>query len=534
MTAFVRLLRWLGAAALLGSIGVAVGAILWQAARGPVADQALWPSPRLWGYFGRSLLIATTACMVSLLVALPALLAHVGGGRRFAAALWGLTLVPLFTMPSIHAYAWILLATQDHGPVGPLLRALGWMTPGFEPLQAAWAQAMWLWPIPTLVLLAAWRREAAAAFELGLLDAPAGRAALRAALPALRGPLVAALAAVFILSLQDGTIAPLMQSRTWTAEMMANALIASKYDRPAAYMAWANWPLVATLAMVFALALPGLRRMTGWLEIEPNASVGPRVPTSIVAIASLVIVLIVLVPPLALAGELLATHVEPHRALLAARHTVLRQGAGTGVVALAVGLLSIFIAMTCLTARGDRLGLRFAAAAAAGCVVLSAMLTPEMTGPALISTYATITNPAHWNLYDNTPWVWIAGLLARYAFLPVCVALVAARRATAAADQAAVDGATPLESLAHVTLPRIAPSLAVAALAAACFALTDVTTSVLVQTPGFFSGSLAVRVDQQMHFGRNAELTATSLFMLIPSVLTAGIVGGLGFRRRQG
>ena len=70
-TILIRMLRAIGWLALAASVGVILATIAMQAVPGPVADQSLWPSPRLWRYFATSIVVALAAMFLSGLLALP-------------------------------------------------------------------------------------------------------------------------------------------------------------------------------------------------------------------------------------------------------------------------------------------------------------------------------------------------------------------------------------------------------------------------------------------------------------------------------
>ncbi len=247
-----------------------------QVLGGPETGQSLWPTPRLWRYYGTTLWMAFSASIMSLLLALPAAFALVAAARFWRRRLlYSLTIIPLLTMPSVFAYAWMLLATSPHPAVSGLVRLVGWNTPGAEPLQAALVMAIWLWPVPALILAASFKHAGLPAYQLACLDATPARAFLRGTLPVMRGPLIAALDIVFILAAIDATVPPLMgASRVWSVEMLANANVALGQSRPAGFLFWASWPMLATVALTAVAALPGILRIARWADEGDGADVG--------------------------------------------------------------------------------------------------------------------------------------------------------------------------------------------------------------------------------------------------------------------
>jgi DNA-binding beta-propeller fold protein YncE/ABC-type molybdate transport system permease subunit len=156
--------------------------------------------------------------------------------------------------------------------------------------------------------------------------------------------------------------------------------------------------------------------------------------------------------------------------------------------------------------------------------VAVAVLPPELIGTALVAvgSHPRISPRDQWNLYDNTPLVWTAAMIARFGFLPVCLTRLLNRRAGAdLAAQACTDGAGPIQRIAYTRLPFLWRPLLAGCLMVGCLTLSESAAGVLVQPPQFFGGSLAVHVDAQMHYGRQNETIALSLMLMIPAVLAA-------------
>jgi ABC-type Fe3+ transport system permease subunit len=533
----VRLLRCLGWAAFCASIGVVLVSLVSQVACGPETGQAVWPTPRLWRYFGTTLWMATSAATLALLLALPAAFALVSAGRAWQRRLLrSLTIIPLLTMPSLFAYAWMLIATSPNAAVARLVRLVGWNTPGVEPLQAAWVMAAWLWPVPALVLAASFKHAGLHAYQLACLDATPVKAFVRGALPVMRGPLVAALAVVFILAATDATVPPLMgASQVWSVEMLANANVALACSRPAAFLFWASWPMLAAIGVAAAAALPGLRRMTGWAdEADVGSSISSRPGWWFLAI--LLAGAVTLFPIVVFACELAVGRSPPLTTLSTVWNTCGNAILATLLVAALSGAAGALLALAVLDDPNRPLLVRLPGILASALCLATAVLPPELTATALAGFFSSrwLSPPEGWNLYDNTPIAWIAAMLARFVFLPVCVVRLLNRRSLAELTAVArSDGAGPTECLAHVRLPALWRGLAASAMMVACLTLSEAAASVLVQAPRFFGGSLAVHVDSQIHYGRQGETTATSLMLIVPAVLAGAFVPLLGRRRSQ-
>jgi len=199
---------------------------------------------------------------------------------------------------------------------------------------------------------------------------------------------------------------------------------------------------------------------------------------------------------------------------------------GTLVVAVLSGAAAIAIAVAtfdgCFRGRPSRFG---------GTIVvlllLTAVLPPELIGTGLVRIYADprLSPASSDNLYDDTPLVWIAAMLARFGFVTACTGYLLTRRAGRdACAQAAVDGAGRIARVAAVQLPAVWPGLLFTGAVVACLSISEVATSVLVQPIRFFEGSLAVAVDNQMHFGREDVVVLASLVLMVPAVLIAAAV----------
>jgi len=441
-------------------------------------------------------------------------------------------------MPSIFAYAWMLIATSPNATIARLVRLVGWNTPGFEPLQAAWVTATWLWPVPALILAASFRHAGFHAYQLACLDAKPARAFFRGAMPVMRGPLAAAMAVVFILAAIDATVPPLMgASQVWAVETLANANVARSYTHPASFLFWASWPMLAAVALAALAAIPGLRRMAGWADDPAAADVGSLIPSRAGwwLLAIMVAAGVTLLPIVVFAYELAVGRTPLLTCLATAWKTCGRAILATLLVAVLSGAASATLALAALDDPNRPVLRRLPGILAAALCVATAVLPPELTATTLAGFFSSpwLSPPDGWNLYDNTPIAWMAAMLARFAFLPVCVVRLLNRRSLAELTAVArSDGAGPAECLAHVRLPALWRGLLVSAMMVACLTLSEAAASVLVQAPRFFGGSLAVHVDSQMHYGRQGETTATSLMLIVPAILVGVLTPLFGRRTR--
>lgn len=522
----VRVIRCVGWAVLVASVGVVLWTLAVQAAAGPVADQSIWPAPRLWRYYGTTLAMASCATLISFVLAIPAVVGFAQVRRDWQRrTLASLVLLPLVTMPSIFGYAWLLLSTQTNSPFAAMLKFIGWNSPAMLPFQTAWVLATWLWPIPATVLAAAFHHAGRSAYHLALVDASPLRAFLNGALPIMRAPLLAAAAITFILAANDSTIAPLVgATEVWPVELLATASVAAKYDRPVGYLLWTAWPMLATIALAITAALPGLRQMTKWADPpddDVNTPAGGRRPW-VWAVACLIATAIVVLPLIVFCSEMATGRATASQSIATAYKTLRRDGLATLSAAVLTGLAAVCAAIALIDDTAQNRRRRIAGKIASAIVIGAAVLPPELIGTALASFYSRIGDPARWNVYDQTPFVWAAAMVARFGFLSVCITRLMNRRTRDdQVAQARSDGASPLDIIAHIRLPALAGSLAVAGLVTACLSFSEVGATILVQPPQYFGGSLAVQIDSQMHYGRQDETIATSLLMMIPAILVA-------------
>lgn len=535
----VFLARCLGWLALGGSTGLFLVVTLWQTLHGPADGQALVPDKRLQGCLITTVTMAVGAAVLGLIFALPAAWVLSAARRPVARALVSaLTILPLVTMPSVFSYAWLLIATTPGAAGDWLRRALAWEAAGVRPYLAAGALAAWLWPIPAMILAAAYRREGRGIMRLALLDAGPATALCRAVFPALRGPIFCSLVIVFMIAATEGASPAILGAmRTWPYEMKSTqAVLAWGSDRPAAYMAVAEWPMLALLAAALLLAWPAIARMARWgppADLD-NAGGGPKSSRWVAAGAVAAVLLLSAFPILVFVKELATGRAGMSRAFDLAWRVYQRDGLASIVAALLTATAAVAAAVSLLEGPLISRRRRALAAAASVIVLIVAASPPELIVAALTPAFVRVTDPARWNVYDDTPAAWVAAMLVRLAFIAVWIARLAGRRIDPDLDRAAAtDGASPIQVLAHVRLPQLARPLAVAAVVTTCLVLADISTSVGVQPSRFLGGSLAVRVDQQMHFGRNDEVVACSLMLMIPAALAAALVSIIAARRER-
>ena len=521
----VRLLRYFGWIVLAGSVGVFFLVVIVESSGGPVSGQSLWPTPRLWRCFQATVLIAAGAACISLVLAVPPVIGLLHARRRSQKALLlALVILPLLIMPNVFSYGWMVMAMSRSDALRSLMDAVGWNAPGAPPFKVAWILGTWLWPIPALVLVAGYRQAGATGFRLASLDASPTVAFLRGALPEMRPALLASAGTVFLLAANDATVSSLMMAgETWSYTIMTDAGIALGHERPSAFMFWRSWPMMLAGATAIAWAAPGIRQMASWagadnVPAEMTSAQSSRWawPLAVLVAASLAIV------PIAAFVFELWSEAEPVGAVAARAFDIYRRSAlGTGLVALltamgafAVGIVVIDLYIRCRS--------RWIVPCLVLILLLAAAMPPELIGIALKRFYSLIGSPRHWNILDDSPFAWSAAMSVRFGFVPACVAYLLIRRmGPELLEQAKLDGAGPGQCLGYAVLPLLWRPLVAAGMIVACLTVSEVACTVLIQPTRFFGGSLAIAIDNQMHYGRQTDVIASSLMLMSPAVAIA-------------
>lgn len=462
----------------------------------------------------RSVLIAAAGALLATLFALPA--AFVIAGARRAGTRWALSIVVLLPllMPSyVHAYLWDLLARAGGGGlVGPIGRILtGW-------LRAAWVTAVWLWPLPALLLAAGWRRGGSSVYDLALLDLPAWRARWLVLSTVLRPYLAAAAVAVLVLSMVEYALPHMCLVNTYATELFNRA----ELRRPLGELAWQSWPLMltATIGAVWLAATAGrVARQSSEIADARPAQVG-KSPGLWVALA--VVLLVTLGGPLAYA----ASELSRPAALWESLRTFRPEWAASLQLSAAVAA-GVFV--TCL-AVVSHFGGRATAWARRGWLVVSllvAVLPAALVGTALVSVFDR-PGLLGW-FYDASPVVWWLGSLSRFAFVGLLVTVAAGGPGEAMVRELSrLDGLARWQEAWFVRWPMLWRPCLAGAVAAGLLAISEVAVSTLVRPPG--TGVIAISLLNQMHFARQDSVIASSLLMVLPAILT-GVMFQLVFSR---
>lgn len=522
-TAFYRSAQCAGWVALLAAHGVVLGTAMSQAMGGPGPGVDAVPGAGAMLSLRNSLGIACGATIVALVIAIPAACVIAQSRRRFVR--WGLTglmLISILTMPSIHAYAWQLQLTCDVSVARWLNATLVAAGPWGARGMASIVLAMWLWPIPAAVIVDGLRRGGGELMELALLDAAPATALWRGAAPAIRGPVLAACVAVFVAAALDAVVAPLtLASDVWAVDMVREAELAMATPRPAGRLIWEAWPMLGAIALLALVATPGIRRIRSWHVVESMSRETRRLGGRSLSVAAVILAAFAAMTPIAVFLGMLAT--DSRYSIGGAMSSVWRSAKGpaeaTAIVAMATFVLALAIAIACELGHRRDSSANFSRRLIVVMTIVAAALPASLVSTSLISFYASRAMGAAsgWNVYDDTPIVWIAAMLARYAFIPVCLAIAAGWAAPSVVqDQADVDGATGVVAWRAARWPFVRGAAIVGALIAAVLAFSEVQASLLAKAPRWGDDSLAVYLDSQMHYGRHGQTLALALLMYIP------------------
>lgn len=535
-----RIVQGVGWIALLGAHGVVVGTIVAQSLGGPGDFVALMPSAGMARTLFHSFCIAGGASMLAVAVgAVVACAAAQTRRRAWRTLLFAFMLLAILTMPSIHAYAWQLLFTSQAPAVGMLNDALIAAGPWGARCMSAIVLGMWLWPIPAYVVLDGLQRDGAQAMELTLLDAGPFRAFFRGVIPLLRGRIFAAAAIVFVAAALDATVAPLMlASDVWPVEMLRAAEAAKISARPAGQMFWRSWPMLTAIGLLALIAIPGLRRVIANRRFEAGdhrvRRFGGRwLIASAIAAASISALL-----PVVVFLAMLST--DERYSLSSAIQSVWRTAQGpataTAIVAILTATLSYAMAVACeLGMRARDSALRNAGRLILGLTIVTAVLPTALLGTSIVSFYASpaLGSASGWNLYDDTPVTWIAAVLARFAFVPVMMIVIAGWSAPRILLDLAEMDTSGIRAWRFGRWPLVRGAAMTGACVAGLLAFTEVQASALAKAPRWGDDSLAVFLDSQMHYGRHGQTLALALLMYIPVAFVCVIAAADGWTRER-
>jgi len=439
------------------------------------------PLRLLW----RSIELSVAATLVAHAFAIGAvyMLARFGNGRR-SGLLFGILAALLTCPPMAYVFGWSAIVPRG---IGGEVRCV-----------AIWA--LWIWPIPMLLLDSGWSRVARDPFLAATLETETWRAFRSTALPALRGHLTLSLLVVFTFLLNEYTVPHACGLSVYATELLGIAAsTANTFDavRPALL------PVAVTLAALAALLI-------SWRRLETDARFDEMVRGSVGArIRSLWFVAVLFVPAWVVPMIGLAMRLGNVRMMATAVRTYGGDMVATCLVALTTGALAVVMGVAVSASkRTERLCLGWALALG--------VLPGAIIG---VSVIAAFNGPRLGALLDHWPAIAI-GNIARFGWIGIVAALLA-RRMTPRhlSDQARVDGASPGDVFVHVDLATGSPIFVGAGVLIAVLSMGDIATSSLLRVPDF--SPIALVIIEKFHRFEDGLLAALSLILVGAGVLTA-------------
>ncbi len=463
-----------------------------------------------------SLLLILLASLIALLLATLAAYAFARLGRTVV--IWSAAAV-LIVPPMVYGYLWYLTVGRNMPLPGlPSPLNLGIANLPFLAL-AAWSIGLWLWPIPALLLAAGWHWTGHPAWLLARLDTSDGRAFLRAALPAMRPYLLASLAIGMLLAAQEYAVPALFSVQVWQTQWLALA----QAGVPLGKLTIAALPPAALLAAGLVLLSRFWHTIESQGQIDLGIALTPR--RSRIFASAMLAGLLVLTAVLPMIGAVVTMpkglHFAPRR--FAPELT------DTPILMALVATVAVAAALT-----GQLRPRRWLFVLAAAAWTLPLGLLAEAARQAQLALLAGLPQtlrhaPLDWGRINEAfdLLMWISVLAGRT--LPIVwliLALVARSLPASLTEQAAIDGASRAQTLQKILLPILTPALAAGWLVCALLSATETSAAIMLRPPGF--DALSVSLLNQMHYGRDADVVAMCLLLMLAAALTAaGVAAGL-------
>ena len=157
---------------------------------------------------------------------------------------------------------------------------------------------------------------------------------------------------------------------------------------------------------------------------------------------------------------------------------------------------------------------------------VGAFSAPALVGDAFAAAYVRIPIVAdHWPIVSLV-------CAARFSLIAIAAMLLSGRTVhPQLAQMAASDGASYVGAYFRVRLPLCLPALFWAALATGLLSLTEIAATQMVQPKGM--PSLSVTLLNKIHFGRDDEVIAMALYLMLSVGVVVALLGWIA-KRRQG
>jgi ABC-type Fe3+ transport system permease subunit len=538
-----------------------------------------------------SLLLILLASVIAIVLAVLAAYAFARLGR--ATVVWAAAAV-LVVPPMVYGYLWYLTVGHNlplPGLPGPL--NLGVPNLPFVAL-TAWSIGLWLWPIPALLLAAGWQWSGKPAWLLARMDASDAAAFLRGGLPAMRPYLAASLAICLLLAAQEYAVPALFSVQVWQTQWLALAqagmplgklaiaalpaeivlfgciILFARFWRTVESRDDADLGVTVTTRASQLYARGTLAGLLGLTVVLPSIGAVVTMPKGLHFVPGRFApelmdtpVLMVLVATLAAAAGLVALPVgrlsrNPSGSISGRRRGNAKPGLcrtwmDTSGLDGPSPVLGPDPQRGCPRPRGRGTVQTGGYKPLAGCsrfgwliLILAAVswtlpmgLLAEAARQVQIAGIAALPQavrgaPLDWERIQEglDLLVWASVLAGR--FLPIVwliLSLVTRSLPADLTEQAAVDGSSRAEFRQKVLLPILAPALLASWLICALLAATETAAATMLRPPGF--DALSVSLLNQMHYGRDSDVVAICLVLVLAAATGAGVVAA-GLRRVGG
>ena len=457
-------------------------------------------STRQLGLLWRSVWLSSSATVLCLIFAIPS--AYVlGSARRFSQrpVILGALMLLLLTPPMVCAFGWERLLPASFDAHARCI--------------TLWA--LWLWPIPALVIGMGWSRSARGVFEAATLATSGWRAFICVALPSLSRYIAVSATIVFLLCLRDYGVPHSCGLLVFPTELLG-------WAQDSTNTIDAVWPSLPVVVMTVALLSVALR--PGWFSTQdaPDAGVSPSRPPGywvrLMAIACFSGSWLIPVGALTIKLASLAAMAEAVQTYGRDLGWSLLLGAGAGIVTAVAGLAI----MAESRFRGVMLFWALAFGALPGALV----------GESLVAAY---NFPATAWLYDHWPVVALS-YVARFAWVGMAAGYLVMRTTSPLLeDQAGTDGAGSSERLAGIYFPLGVPVLLCASAIVMALSLGETEASAMVRVPSF--SPISHVLIEKFHRFEYGMLVSLSLWLVAAAIVPAGLLAvairNLPFRIRN-
>ncbi len=509
-------------------IGWLVGCVI---ARPHTLASALW-SVWTWRLLAKTVFLAFMSGSIATLLAVAPAAALAGTrGRVGRGVLVTLISLPVLTPSIVLGYGW----TEVINALGVLPYPQSFA----DHARCVWILATWLWPIPCGVLALALSNIERDLVDQATLDGAVMRTIARRCAPAL----IAAMLLATLLAMQEFSVFEpsgisvlsteiRMIFETGRTSALANPIaqlqggvasqlgFGTQVERSAMALG-AGLPAIALVAIFLLIATRLIARDTNHL-LDPEPAPPPRLRLRGAIPLSVTILLVALVAPVCGLLSGLPRRFNP----IAIADDVLPQLLCSFGIALGAGLAALLLGTLGAVARP-----RFALIAAVG----SFLVGGQFLAIALLRIYGYDApwmgrlSPMRLILDSNLAVVFAH--VGRFGWIALLAGLSThAGEYRSLRNQAAVDGAGPLQAALWVVLPRAWPALAAAALLVATLSLTEVPAAALLTPP-----SLIPMLMTWVHKQRYGPMIEASLVLVLVVTLVSVAIQLLlaaGSRRR--